>query len=233
MTALFIIALSWFKTDNLCHYMIAVGDTHVIIQQQKNGRGKTFVHLHQNEKTALKAARTVALADGGSVITLIHSGGRTIAFNLDNERYEFDPNRIFTEAGIKKTLADYSHYDRRAAIEVKKLADNIKALLPAGKIIAVHNNESYSMLDYYPGHTLAQEAHLLHINTDHFYRNFFLVTLQDDYVRLKKQNFNSVWQVAHPVDDGSLSVFLARRPYINVEAGYEELAMQIKMLQHA
>ena len=35
------------------------------------------------------------------------------------------------------------------------------------------------------------------------------------------------------MDDGSLSVFLANRAYINVEAGYDELAMQIKMLRHA
>lgn len=233
MITMWLMVLSLFKTNSLHHQIIQLGDACVIIQQQKNGVGKTFVHLHQNEKTALKAAQTVVQKDGGSLITLIHAGGRTIVFYLDDKRYEFDPNRIFTTAGIQKTLSEYSTYDPRAAIEVNKLADKIKALLPADKIIAVHNNASYSMLDYYPGHNLAKEAHSLHINTNHFYRNFFLVTQKDDYLRLKRQNFNSVWQASNPVDDGSLSVFLAKQSYVNVEAGYEALAMQIKMLRHA
>lgn len=233
MTTVLFIVLSLFEANGLRHQIVELGNDCVIIQQQKNGLGKTFVHLHQNEKTALKAARTVVQKDGGSVITLIHAGGRTIGFDLDNKRYEFDPNRIFTKAGIQKTLTQYSTYDPRAAAEVEKLADSVKALLPAGKVIAVHNNESYSMLDYYPGHNLAKEAHSLHINPLHFYRNFFLVTQQNDYVRLKQKNFNSVWQASNPVDDGSLSVFLAKQSYINVEAGYEALAMQIRMLRHA
>ncbi len=233
MVVIFIILLSFFETGHIHHYIINVGDARVIIQQQKNGDGKAFVHLHQSEKTALKAARTIVQQDGGFLITLIHSGNRNIVFTLNKKQYEFDPNRIFTDAGIKKTLSEFSEYTPQAAAEVKKLADKIKVLLPKGKIIAVHNNETYSMLNYYPGHDLATEAHSMHVNKDHFYRNFFLVTQQQDFIRLKKYNFNSILQADNAMDDGSLSVFLANRAYINVEAGYDELAMQIKMLRHA
>ena len=215
------------------HYWVKVGDTAVIIQQQTNGLGKAFVHLHQNETTALEAAHAVVNAEGGSVLTLVHAGGRNIVFHLNNEPYEFDPNRIFTDEGIQKTLAQFGECTPEAIIEVKRLADKIKTLLPKGKIIAVHNNEDYSLNDYLPGHSLAADARLLHVNEQHFFRNFYLVTQKKDYKRLSQLKFNSILQAVKATDDGSLSVFLAGSDYINVEAGYDQLAVQIKMLRWA
>jgi hypothetical protein len=171
--------------------------------------------------------------DGGSLITLVHSGGRNIVFHLNNQRYEFDPNRIYTDNGIKLTLAKYSHYTPEAHREVKKLADQIKAVLPEGKVIAVHNNSSYSLKDYLPGHELAKEAKAIHMNPENYYRNFYLVTKLSDYIRLKLAGFNGVLQKSAATDDGSLSIYLAKREYINVEAGYDQLAEQIKMLLQA
>ncbi|AMP91050.2 hypothetical protein [Legionella pneumophila] len=220
------------QTSCAVNHRVMVGDEPVIIQQTK-GQGKTFVHVHHNEQTALKAAKAVIRKEGGSLITLIHSGGRNIVFHLNNQRYEFDPNRIFTDKGIKKTLVQYSYYTPEAHQEVKKLADKIKALLPEGKVIAVHNNSSYSLKDYLPGHELAKDAKALYMNPDNYYRNFYLVTKLSDYLRLKMQGFNGVLQKPSATDDGSLSVYLAKRDYINVEAGYDQLAEQIKMLLHA
>ncbi|HAU1152625.1 TPA: protein tyrosine phosphatase [Legionella pneumophila] len=220
------------QTSCAVNHRVMVGDEPVIIQQTK-GQGKTFVHVHHNEQTALKAAKAVIRKEGGSLITLIHSGGRNIVFHLNNQRYEFDPNRIFTDKGIKRTLAQYSYYTPEAHQEVKKLADKIKVLLPEGKVIAVHNNSSYSLKDYLPGHELAKDAKALYMNPDNYFRNFYLVTKLSDYLRLKMQGFNGVLQKPSATDDGSLSVYLAKRDYINVEAGYDQLAEQIKMLLHA
>lgn len=215
------------------YHWVKLGDTAVIIQQQANGAGKAFVHLHQNETTALAAAQAVVHAEGGSVLTLVHAGGRNIVFHVNNEPYEFDPNRMFTEAGIQKTLAQFGEVTPEAVREVARLADKIKTLLPKGKTIAVHNNEDYSLNDYLPGHSLAADARLLHVNEQHFYRNFYLVTQTKDYQRLSQLQFNSILQAEKATDDGSLSVFLADRDYINVEAGYDQLAVQIKMLRWA
>lgn len=226
----------FFSLMNIAHamqYTVKLGDTNVVILSEKRGRGKAFIHLHQNETTALAAARAVIKTQGGSLLTLIHPGARNIVFNLHNQRYEFDPNRIFTSAGIQKTLTEYSQYTPEAYVQVKKLANAIKQRLPQGKIIAVHNNESYSLHDYLPGHHLENDAHQLNVNQQHYYRNFYLVTKQTDYVRLKDLNFNSVWQAINATDDGSLSVFLAKSNYINVEAGYDQLAAQIEMLKYA
>lgn len=214
------------------NHKIMVGDEPVVIQQTV-GKGKTYVHVHHNEQTALKAAKAVIRKDGGSLITLIHSGGRNIVFHLNNTRYEFDPNRIYTDNGIKKTLAQYSSYSPEAHREVKKLATKIQDLLPDGKIIAVHNNSSYSLKDYLPGHELAKDAKAVHMSPDNYFRNFYLVTKFSDYLRLKLEGFNGILQKPSATDDGSLSVLLAKREYINVEAGYDQLVEQIKMLRHA
>ena len=140
---------------------------------------------------------------------------------------------IITDSGIKKTLRQYGNYSPEAAREIKKLANRITVLLPKGKIIAVHNNRSYSLKNYFPGHDSALDAQALHINPYRYHRNFYLVTKKNDYLRLKQRKFNSIWQSRNPKDDGSLSVFLSERNYINVEAGYNQLAAQIKMLKLA
>ncbi|MBL7479971.1 protein tyrosine phosphatase [Legionella bononiensis] len=220
------------QTGCAINHKVMVGDERVVIQQTV-GKGKTYVHVHHNEQTALKAAKRVIRKDGGSLITLIHSGGRNIVFHLNNKRYEFDPNRIYTDNGIKKTLIQYSSYSPEAHREVKKLANKITELLPKGKIIAVHNNSSYSLKDYLPGHELAKDAKAVHMSPDNYYRNFYLVTKFSDYIRLKLEGFNGILQKPSATDDGSLSVLLAKSDYINVEAGYDQLYEQIKMLQHA
>lgn len=214
------------------NHTIHLGDSRVVVQQLI-GQGKTFVHLHHNEQTALKAAKAVIRKDGGSLITLIHTGGRNIVFYLKKTRYEFDPNRIFTDRGIKKTLSQFGHYTPEAHHEVNKLAFKIKQLLPKGKIIAVHNNASYSLKDYLPGHELASDAKAMHLNPKNYYRNFYLVTKNYDYTRLKTKGFNGILQKPSATDDGSLSVLMAKNDYINVEAGYDQLIEQIKMLRHA
>lgn len=212
---------------------VVLGDETVIIQQQQIGKGKVFIHLHQNETTALQAAKTVISEEGGCLLTLIHSGKRNIVFHLGQKRYEFDPNRIFTDVGIKKTLLNFGAYSPDAHRAVQKLALEIKRRIPGGKIIAVHNNQSYSLKDYLPGHPLALEAAQLSYRDKLHARNFYLMTQQHDFLRLVNLKFNGVLQAPLACDDGSLSIYLSHRDYINVEAGYDQLAAQVKMLRNA
>ncbi len=213
-------------------HIVMVGDEKVEIKHIV-GRGKTFIHLHHNEQTALKAAQAVVQKDGGSLITLVHSGGRNVVFHLNNQRFEFDPNRIFTDNGIKKTLSQFGQYNSRAHQEVNKLATKIKQLLPKGKVVAVHNNSTYSLKDYLPGNTLEKDAQAIHMIPENYFRNFYLVTKINDFLRLKSKGYNGILQKPSATDDGSLSIYLAKNDYINVEAGYDQLVEQIKMLQHA
>jgi hypothetical protein len=228
-----LLLLMLLLTSCATKYVVKLGDTPVVIEQIQHGSGKAFVHLHQNETTALRAAKQVVRSQGGSVITLIHSGQRNIVFHLNHQRYEFDPNRIFSDAGIKKTLMTFGHYSPAALLEVKTLANRLKSILPEGKIIAVHNNNDYSIKEYLPGKNLHSDAKALHLDNQRYYRNFYLVTRLGEYQRLKNLHYNAVLQADHATDDGSLSVYLAKRDYVNVEAGYGQLFDQIDMLKWA
>ena len=212
---------------------VFVGDSKVIIKSMQNGRGKFFIHLHKNETTALSVAKALIEKEGGQVITLLHKGGRNIVFRQNGIRYEFDPNRIFTDNGIKNSLSQYSHYSTSAHNQVKKLAQAIIAQIPRGKVIAVHNNKSYSLKNYIHQNSMKSEAQAVFLNPKKYYRNFYLVTQKNDFKRLKAMGFNDVLQSQTPSDDGSLSVFLANRQYINVEAGYNQFKEQFKMLENA
>lgn len=231
---LFMLGFGMGHANDIHQVSVQLGDTKVVVEKIQHGHGKAFVHVHQNETTALQAARAVVESEGGSLVTLHHPGGRNIVFKHDNVCYEFDPNRMFTDAGIKKTLEQFGPYSAEAHQCVKKLADQVKAALPSNQaVIAVHNNETYSLKEYYPGASLADEAEALHVPQPRAYRNFYLVTKKVDYLRLKHLAFNSVLQASKPDDDGSLSVYLASKPYVNVEAGYDQLAAQIRMLRSA
>ena len=228
-----LLTLSWISPSWAKQYPVKLGNTLVFIIKEQYGRGKAFVHVHENETTALEAARTLIRHQGGSLLTLKHGGGRNITFSLHHKQYEFDPNRIFTNQGICKTLNEYGPYSKAAHRVVKKFATRIINLLPQGKSIAVHNNETFSLKNYLPGQNLAHEARKLHYNRQQHYRNFFIVTQKGDYDRLTAQQFNSVWQAKSAEDDGSLSIRLHKQKYVNVEAGYDQLSTQIMMLKHA
>ncbi len=215
------------------NHTVKLGDDRVVVREYP-GKGKTYVHVHRNETTALKAAKSVIKSQGGRLITLDHPGGRNIVFRLKGKRYEFDPNRIFTEKGIKQTLSQNGRYTPQAAREVRKLSRMIKILLPSsGTIIAVHNNQGYSLKNYLRGMDMARDAKATNYNPDKYYRNFFLVTDKKDFYRLKKAGLNAVWQARQATDDGSLSVYLAKKVYINIEAGHGQLKQQIEMLRVA
>ncbi|MCE3045494.1 protein tyrosine phosphatase [Legionella sp. 16cNR16C] len=209
-----------------------LGDAKIQIIRQA-GQGKTLVHLHENESTALQAAKLYVDSNGGTLITLHHSGKRNIVFYLKKQRYEFDPNRIFTDAGIKKTLTQYGNYSPSAHREVRRFAKAILELIPPGKVIAVHNNQGYSIQEYFPKHPLASDAKALNYLRNSNFRNFFFVTRQEEFYRLKRLAFNVALQSDTAQDDGSLSYFLGKDNYINIEAGYGQLTAQLQMLFNA
>lgn len=226
---LFLLFNSWLHTQI---YPISLGDTSINIIKQ-SGTGKTLIHLHENEKTALQAAKLYVDFNGGTLITLQHGGDRNIQFYLKQVRYEFDPNRIFTDNGIKNSLKQYGPYSKEAHAEVKKFAVKLKRMLAGNQIIAVHNNSDYSILEYFPNHPLVKDARAINYQQNSNYRNFYFVTKQDAYSRLKEAAFNVALQAPSAQDDGSLSYFLAKKNYINIEAGHGELPEQLRMLFNA
>lgn len=214
---------------------VFLGKTPIVIQHENYGPGKIFVHVHANETTALNAARQIARIQGGHVMTLVHEPTRDIRFKYHGKTYTFDPNRIYTPKGIRLTLKAHGCRSDEAEQIISSFAKTILAEIPPGqKVVAVHNNKGYSLLDYLPKHALAHDAQAVFYNkADEYYRNFFLVTKAKEFYRYKISGYNVVQQATHVTDDGSLSVALSNRTYVNVEAGFNQLARQMRMLRVA
>lgn len=211
-----------------------LGDTTINLSASGSSGRYVYIHLHENERTALQAARKFLSQHSGKLITLSHSGGRYVSFSLNGQRYQFDPNRIFTARGIRRTLSTNSRRVSPEAITVvSEFADTIIDMLGSQNIVALHNNANETIRSYLPNGKFAREA----AETAYFAKqnphNFFLVTQASTFDMLKKKGFNVVLQNNRQVtDDGSLSVYAAMHgiPYVNVEAGYNALGAQVNML---
>lgn len=132
---------------------ISLGNDTVYIDIfQKTGAETHYVHVHENEQTALEAGLAVLQEYGGKLITLQHSKdtlkNRFITFSIGNDSYRFDPNRIYSRdtAVLIKTLVSNrrdKQVSRQAVSEVMKLADTIcSEIRHARLILAIHNNKN-------------------------------------------------------------------------------------------
>ncbi|MFH1788561.1 MAG: twin-arginine translocation signal domain-containing protein [Candidatus Altiarchaeota archaeon] len=198
---------------------------HVI---QKQGPKLVYFLPHYNEQPAPAATEAHVRTHGGIMVRLQHpTQERYIKFlggSNGKTEYRVDPNRIFTENGIRDT----TQYSResvwvptgRAATRdtVKAFSDSVLSSIKPGQwdaIVAVHNNTAggYGFKSYATGSSayLAEDTFEGDpANPD----NFFFVTWRSDFEALKAmKKFNVVLQNNSAVaagsrgDDGSLSVW--------------------------
>ncbi len=197
----------------------------------------SFINLHDDENTSVEAGMDFLSRYGGSLLQLKHSGKRIFNFRLADQRFSFDPNRIFTDTGLRATLEKYSTFDESAAMEVQKIRDTILANYVNDKklVIALHNNTKtgLSALSYRKGGSEAANASRVYINPLLNPHDFLFTTDASIFRKLKQSRLNVVLQHQRPKDDGSLSVYAAKKKitYINVEALHGNLDTQIKMLE--
>jgi hypothetical protein len=199
--------------------------------------GLRYINLHENETTAVHAAASVLSGSAGQLIVLRAGGQRLLAFRDGLRPYAFDPNRIFTEAGLRRTLQFHASDTPRARAAVRGLRDAVLELLdgrPDEAVVALHNNRggAYSVRSYQPGAALAADAQALAIDSGKAQEDFFLVTRRTLFEQMREGGFNVVWQANTPEDDGSLSIHFQRagRAYVNVEAHFDHLEEQRQML---
>lgn len=218
-----------------------LGDTEVEIRVTPKGATPIYIALHNNENTSVRAAKKVIDQKGGTLVELIHSGSRNIEFTYKGKKYRFDPNRIFSDKGIEKTLKELSgSHSKEAHMIVRLFSEAVLAKLRGGTIIALHNNSpgTYSVNSYTDGKSLRAESKKVSVNSEMDIDDFFFVTNASLFEKLKAKGFNVVLQADRPTDDGSLSVYAARNSieYVNVEAeaGHEDVQVtMIEALQEA
>jgi hypothetical protein len=198
----------------------------------RRGRSsRRYLVIHGDETTAGEVLRDHMKTHSGHAY-LVESQTRNVRPHL----LEIDPNRMFSDAGVARSLERLNPSAAAAAIgrEVKWLGARrhhlLKALLPpaGGLLIALHNNaRGYSVNDEV---TISNKAHLPSPLAPH---EFFLATSAADFDRIAAGPYNAVLQrEAKGDDDGSLSRFCAARGirYVNIECALGNRKAQSEML---
>jgi hypothetical protein len=206
---------------------LPIGDSTVdLVLHETSVPGLTYLNLHDDENTSVRAALDVIRRHGGRVMELKHSGARNVTFDLDGIEYEFDPNRMFNIHGASASLERFGPESNAAVTAVSAFADEVlQHILPPepNVMVTLHNNpgRGYSVLSYLPDGNYAGEAQHVHVGEGIDPHDFYFVTDLDLYNQLQQAELNAVLQDnVRMTDDGSLSVWSAQNqlPYVNVEA---------------
>lgn len=206
---------------------------------QSERPGPTYLNVHDDENTSVRAGKKILAQSGGRLIELRHSGKRFVVFELDGQTYRFDPNRIFSPVGVRATLERTKNHSDAAQQTIEAFTTHFLETFAFDRepvIIALHNTGGggLSINSYLATGDKPTTASITHVSTNRFAGDFFYVTDRRFFDYLKERDFNVTLQDdANVPDDGSASVYFARKgiPYVNVEADVKNLKEQIEMVR--
>ena len=207
-----------------------------------------FFAPHENEHVSNEYVAQQIAEHGGKFLVLRQHGNRLISFDINKEKVSIDPNRMFTDLGIKSSIKKKnpklninSETFRSAVKRAKSLGQFIISQLgglnQSNTWVAIHNNTQGYRGDKKQGigdvsinsyqHKLDNGANYL-INVTQLTGDeddLFFVTQQGDFNAMQANQWNAVLQnplVTSDIeeDDGSLSVYAQMNNirYINIEA---------------
>ena len=205
---------------------------------QRPGESITFVNLHDNENTAAEAAMNYLLRHGGRLVELRHGRGREVVIRRRGQLDRFDPNRMFTLAGLRRTL-DYYHSlsDDNLAVAGAFVGEITELIGPLTgiPIVAVHNNfdGSLAIHDFQPGQLYGAAAREVVMNAREDPDNFFFTNSPELFAGLSSRGFNAALMRPEPPDIGSLGYLVNRSGgiYVLVEVEHGRLKQQLRMLE--
>lgn len=207
------------------------------ISQYGNAVNNTCINLHDDEATAVQAARAVLEQKGGILIRIENNAQRLVSFPFRGVAYTFDPNRIFSRKGIELTLKSKGKITAEVVTEVEKFASKILQLIPdsAACIIALHNNTDgdYSVKTYQPGGPRQADAKRVYADSWQDIDDITLTTDEKLFSRMSGFGYNSILQDNIKVlKDGSLSVYYGdkNKRYINIETQHGKKDQYKEML---
>ena len=215
---------------------LPLGDSTVVLAVHEHG-DPTFsmLVLHDDENTAAEAGAAFVEEHGGRLVELRAQGERRVSFSFDGRHYDFDPNRIFTDVGIRTRLEPEATDE--AVWATRMFADSLLVVYnPHDVIVTLHNNtpDNYSVLSYVGGGQYENDAEAVHMEEGVDPDDFFFVTDRNLYDALRADDFNVVLQNDESAtDDGSLSVWAAQNDlsYVNVEVEHGHLEQQKSMIE--
>jgi len=198
-----------------------------------------FISLHDDEKTSVEATKILLEKRGGLLIKIENNGKRNIKFKMGPSLFEFDPNRMFSQKGIRSTL-EFHHQkiNEKAVGEIEKLGQWLLSLIPEKPkcVIALHNNTNgnFSITDYLPGNDRSEAAAKVNIVRQQDPDDLFLTTEEEIYNAMADAEYNILLQDnANAKDDGSLSIYCGRNnmSYVNCETEHGKLSQYKEMME--
>ena len=225
-------------TEKTIFYQLAENTVPIKIQQYGDKNDVVFISLHDDELTAVEAAKRILATHGGLLLQIENNSERNIRFRLGRQFYRVDPNRLFSKEGITKSLQQFGKTSPRAIDEVEKLGKRLIRLIPeeAKCVIALHNNSPglFSVTEYAEGNKRSGDSKKVYINADEDPDDFFLTTDNHIYQKLADQGFNTILQDnKNCTDDGSLSVYCGKRNirYVNCETEHGKSVQYYTMIK--
>jgi hypothetical protein len=195
------------------------------------------INLHDDEVTAVQAARAILEQKGGTIIKIENNLQRMIRFRFKGLSYCFDPNRIFSIKGIGSTLSANGKINPLAVIEVQKFATALLEMIPDSTtcVIALHNNTDgdFSVKTYELGGKRQTDAKQVYADNWQDADDIALTTDETLFTKMSSFGYNSILQDNINVNkDGSLSVYYGdlNRRYINIETQHGKTAQYKEML---
>ena len=205
---------------------------------QRPGASVNFVSLHDNENTSADAAMAYIRQHGGRLVELRHGRGREVVIRREGRLDRFDPNRMFTVSGLRRTLDYYHNLTAANEAVVTAFAGKVAAYIgiAAGTpIIAVHNNSpgNLTIRDFRPGELYGAAAQEVAILAGQNPDDFFFTNSDELFQRLTKLGYNAALMRAQPPDIGSLGYLVnsVGGVYVLVEAGRGRFQQQHQMLE--
>lgn len=217
-------------------YNLSGENIRFLIRNPEDASGIVYFNLHDNENTCVVATDCILNHFRGKFIELKFKGDRWIGgFMNPSYHFWFDPNRIYSDFGIFKTLKSYRSFTAENKKKVRIFSEYVTDSLLKGAeiIIAVHNNQKgYSVEQYLPDSIFEKSAAQIHYNKERSPHDFYFVNEYAHFRYFKHLGYNVILQSKDPEDDGSLSVYCARKkiPYINIEALEGHFEEQYEML---
>ena len=225
-------------TEKTIFYNLGGNIVPIKIKQYGESTDIVFINLHDDETTSVDAAKRVLGEYGGLLIEVENNAQRNIRFKLGKYFFTVDPNTIFSEEGIKKSLDQLGRISGKAVDEVEKLGQRIIQLIPEETtcIISLHNNtpDLFSIMEYTAGNKRSADSKKVYINADQDADDFFLTTDHKLYEKLSDKGFNTILQDnKNSTEDGSLSVYCGKKNicYVNCETEHGKTEQYYEMMK--
>ncbi len=200
--------------------------------------GITLLNLHDNENTAAEAGQAFIRKHGGRLIELRHGRGREVVVRLKDELHRFDPNRMFSDAGLRMSLEYFHNYSDDVFAIAANFRDSVTDLFAVREgmaVIVLHNNtpDKMTIKDFRPGEWYGEDTRKISINPQRDPDNFFVVTKNDLFAALHLKGYNVALKAHNPPDRGMVMDYFEQLGVlcVTVETEHDKLAEQAEMLE--